>query len=593
MKTLRRLALPLFLLLTATCGLAQGGLPLDRLPPDTFFYVAWRGESALAAGNTNNSLVRLWSDPEFTSLRQSLAESILASSRTTAKPGEKEPEKEPPLTGEEIEMGLRLLGNPAVIGWAGLPDFSTLFSSAGQPRKASERGLFLIYDTTGKAELLDKFNAALAARRKQKPIESTYTFQGVTVTKSTSQNGADFDARVGNYWISSDRQDVAEALITRLTAATPPATSLSGTRTYQAARNFIGTGSLFELYVRFPDFTKIPATPAAAGFDFPAMLRALHVERMHGLAASVKLAGEATQFRWALLGDTSPGSLFDIFADSSASFATLASAPAGASFSATRFDLVRIYQTLRGALRAGLPPHQFSNIELVEGSIGSEMRMGIVDILGLFAGEFAMVELDPATSVDISNYIFVFTIRNHEEVLRLAHLLMASHITSEDSEGGATYLAVALPYTDPKTGAQRSRFHYFAVTPQMLVVGPRKAQVRETLRRLEAAASAPAGTPPAAGLLAGDPVFVRNRGQLPATLSAVGFTDMSKFPWESIFAEAVKQFQAQAQAQGKAAPAPPPDWLSTVPRLLWRYFHTFTSGWWKERGGVFMEVRID
>ena len=60
----------------STGGAAQRGLPVDRLPANTYAVAIWHGQAAVAKGLATNNLLRLWNDPEFLSTRKSVAESF-------------------------------------------------------------------------------------------------------------------------------------------------------------------------------------------------------------------------------------------------------------------------------------------------------------------------------------------------------------------------------------------------------------------------------------------------------------------------------------------------------------------------------------
>jgi hypothetical protein len=307
------------------------------------------------------------------------------------------------------------------------------------------------------------------------------------------------------------------------------------------------------------------------------------VERMRAVTASLNPTGTTTRLRIALLGDTSPGSLFDFFGESSTTFATLAATPAAASYSAFRFDLAALYQTVRTGLKAGLTPEQSGNIELMEGGVSTQMNMTLPEILALLSGEFAVITT--GTNPDLTeSSMFALKISKPEEVLRLARLLLGSSITNEESEGEVTYLAVATPYTDSKTGAQRKRFYYAGVSSHSMVVGPRKVQVKQGVARMAASGPAQAGT------LGADAQFQRVRAQLPPALSGLSYTDMTKYPWGTFVEALLKEIQSKP-GQDKSGPSP--ETIQGLPQLLGKYLHAVAGGWWKDRNGVFTESFIE
>src|SRR5690242_16400010 len=151
--------------------------------------------------------------------------------------------------------------------------------------------------------------------------------------------------------------------------------------------------------------------------------------------------------------------------------------------------------------------------------------MPVSDALGLMSGEIA--SFSTYSDDGTAQQLFAATIQQPQAVLRILRAVVGSMIVAEDSSGSITFLDIAYPYKDPKTGTQRRKFYYLAVTPQMLVGAPRKAMVRETVQRLRSPQDARA----AAGLLA-NPDFSRMRPLLPEKLSGLSGSDLAQIPWD-------------------------------------------------------------
>jgi hypothetical protein len=570
-------AVLLIIVLTGS-ALGQSPPPIDRLPLDTVFFFAWHGSAAIEKGRATSALLRLWDDPEMVAARQVLMERAARESTSAEAAGDK----------ERMQALWDLASNPFVIGFANSPDWKFLSAPAGADGKRTPTGFFLIYDRTGKADQLARVGALLAEKSAEKPVVTTFSFSGVTVRKETSSKRADFSAEFDNCIVVSDSQEVIEKLITRLKGPAP-VDSFTFSHAYQAAAAERTPDAFFELFARIPDLSKV-AVPPAQGMNFAAMLKALHLERVQAISASASLAGQGARMRGAVLGNTAPGSIFDLFATGNGEFRTLAAAPSGSAYSVMKLDLFTFYQTLRTAIRAGLAPEQASQFEMMEGMMGTQLGMGIREALQLIAGEVATIQLDSegngragaAAMLDPLRNLYVLSTDRPEEALKLIRLALASSITSESVEGNTTVLAVTSSYRDEKSGAQRKRFNYVGVTPKMIILAPRKAQLREAVARVTAQQG------PAAGGLASDSTFLQARNRLPHPLTALSYSDFSRIPWQAALEAVLKQ----AGEKDKLTPREQ-DALRAVFRVLPRYLHTAFGGYWKDRNGIFMESYIE
>jgi hypothetical protein len=572
MKALRFVGLLLFLPATLV---AQSTSLVDRLPSNTSAYVLWRGKPALETARLTNSLLRLWDDPEFAPLRQAITAQFFAG---VMKRAEKQS-----LTRQEMEDLLSLFENPGVLGFVGTPDLAAVSSAEPSGARALARpGFFAIYDTTGKAALHRKLMDRLREQEPEKPVLTTYEFAGTTVETAVRAKETSYRAYSGNFFILSNRKEVLEELIRRMQAADAKPDGILQNAAFQLAHTFTADGAVVEFFAQLPDLSKL-SFPPQRGVDLSALMAALHAERLHALAGSLSLVGERTRLRLAALGDASPGSLFDLAAESSPNFATLAAAPAGASYSAWRMDLAALYSTLRSALKAGLPAQQSGYIESLEGSLNARLGMSVTDVLNLFGGEFAVIGAEAGFASESLPALFAATIRRQADVLRLLEIVFAASITSEEREGDTTYLAFLAPYTDPRTGAQRKRFTYVAVAPQMLFVGQRKTLLRQALTRLSSAA-------PAAGSLGADARFMSGRAELPVKLTSLSYVDLARFPWEKI-SEAPLRGTPKSNPQSPSADSPAMDYKALAD-VLSRYLHTMVGGWWKDHNGLFGEVYV-
>ncbi len=170
----------------------------------------------------------------------------------------------------------------------------------------------------------------------------------------------------------------------------------------------------------------------------------------------------------------------------------------------------------------------------------SFLGMPIEDTLKLFTGEITSVT---SYSEDgAPQALYAVTIQKPEAVLRILRAVAGRMITAEDSAGATTYLDVAYPYRDPVSGTQRRKFYYAAVTPNMILVAPRKAMLRQAASLL----ASPAGAP--AGALA-NPMYQQLRTRLPQNLTALSAADLTQIPWDKLAANLETQLEQGAKKQ--------------------------------------------
>ena len=587
---------------------AQQAPPLDRLPADTTFFFAWNGIASVDKARATNPLLRMWDDPEFIAARQVLLDRMAREAKTAT-----------PAENKALQADLLdLAANPFVLGAIGAPN---LKPAAAKSAKAGAKplGFFFIYDATGKMDQLKRVLASQPKTTADKPVVTKYSFAGTEVTKEvrpakrsySSEDGssmsrevrpesASFSATVQNFYISTDSQETIEKLLRRFTGAAA-ADSVLTTAAYQAAGPHRAPDAFFELFAKIPDLTGLEIPPAQ-GMDFAAMLKGLHLERIRAITASGSLTGNSTRIRGAALGDTSAGSLFDLIGASAGEFRTLAVAPMGSSYSATRLDLLAFYQTLRNAARAGLNIEQQSQLEMFEGMMGAQLGMGIGEALAAVSGEVATISLDSdgngnggssgsealPSAYDPLQNLYAVAISRPDDVLKLVQLVAGKNLTNETREGNATVLAVTMPYRDEKNGVQRKRFHYIGITPNMMIIAPRKALLREAITR----ASAQSAT--TATGLAADSKFQQVRTRLPNNLSAISYADLSHTPWQFLFDTIIREAAANAAKDPSEKLTPQEEEaLRVLPRILSRYLHTSFGGYWKDKNGIFMDSFIE
>lgn len=543
---------------------AQTAPIVQRLSPNTVFYVEWRGNSFLAGAKQKNHVLQLLHDPAFAPMLTEIAGQM---QRGTLK-------NLGPAAAFVLPDLASFLDNAVVFGIVTNPD---AMKTAAPDKSASPFATFLVYDSTGKADLIQKWKA-LSALSSKTPVDVTkYDFGETSVEVRTTGKNASYSAQAGNYFVTSDQKQIVEDLITRFRSADAPATSVAQIAEYGQMRKYVGSDAALEVFARIPDMSQWNSADKNAK-SMIQLSKNLHLEKIHVMAGALNFDGEETHIRGAVLGDTSPGGLFDLAGASSAAFQTQTVAESGPVFSMTRMNLSAMYQLLHDAIVGNLAPDQSANVTAMEGAAQSFLGMSIADALKLFTGEFASTSVYAEDGTP--EQIFAATIQKPDAVLRVLRAVIGTMIVGEDSSGSTTYLDLASPYTDPSTHQRRRKFYYVAVTPQMILAAPRKAMLRQAMQRL----SPEAADPPPTGVFA-NPAYAQLRARLPEKLSGLSGADIGQIPLDKL----AQSLASQAPRSGNQQP---PDMSHLKLDVISRYIHITLSGWWKDSNGVYFDSYI-
>jgi hypothetical protein len=565
------LAAAIFVFLPSSSPLcAQTSSIADRLPPETVAYLRWAGKNFAGSAQEKNHLMQLLQDPDFAPFRDALVKASQGSGGKDTKP-----------TSFGFPEILSLLENTATIGVAVNPPVADAAAESDPSRIAAA---FLVYDATGKKALIEKLRALQQANAKDKPVVTTYNFGATPVEVRTTAGGSSYVAWAANYYLVADQKPLIEDLIARFRSAEKPASSVAQLPEYHSIRPYVGPDSTLEFFARMPDMKKL-LPPDKQDSPVARASESLHWEKVHVWGGGLSFAGEATRFRGAVLGDTTPPSLFDIAGASGATFVTLPALNPGPPFHILRLDLAAMYQLMRAAAMQSLTPQQTAGIPMAEAMAQGYLGMSVEDALHLFTGEFATqsVYFNDGTS----SQLFVVTIQKAPDVLRILRATLGKKIISEDTIGDTTILDLSYPGTDPISGKPKPQLYYVAVAPQMIFVASRKAVVRAALERFNAKSGGGSASIPFSSA-----ELNRMRTLLPEKLSGMSAVDLARFPWDKFFAQIAQQFNEQAKASNEATPQIA-DWLKLIkPEVFSRYLHAGISGWWKDANGIYFDSYV-
>jgi hypothetical protein len=545
---------------------SPGSVPIaERLSADTVFYVQWRGMAYLRDAEKKNHVLQLVQDPAMAPVWLTVANNF---QRNEQKQGNR-----PPVTLPEL---ISLLDNPFAFGVTA----NGSVARASMTGATNQYGNFLVYDDTGKTALIEKLKTVARDADGAKVEVTRYDFSGTTIEVRTAKKDISYSAQAGPYLVMSTQKSIIEDLITRFRNAGASSTCVTRLPEYGEVKKLVGSDSALEFFARVPDVHAWAAsdpknqTPAKFFSD-------IHVEKVHVAGAGLTFDGEATRFRGAVLGDTSAGGPFDMIGSSSAMFQTQPVLSDGPAFSVWRINVPAIYRLVRNAIITNAPPQQAAGFLMIESMSERFLGMPLQSALALLKGEFASV--NSYAEDGTRQQLVAVPIQKPDDVLRVLRAAASSMIVAEDSSGDATFLDVAYPYKDPKTGTQRRKFFYLAVTPEMLLGAPRKAMLRQAMQQLGARPS----SAPASGIFA-NVAYMQMRALLPEKLSSLSASDVAAIPWDKVIADLQDQENQAAQQSESAQPRDLSQLKLAAPAIP-RHLHMAVSGSWKDANGVYFD----
>jgi hypothetical protein len=565
----------LLLLLASRC-IAQAPLEPAQLPAQTSFYLIWRGTPKGELRQTN-ALLRLWDDPDSAPLRSGIVDLLLSDAN-------KEKDKLA-LTREELAEYTPLLDNALVLGYISPPEELPAVKMPA-PVPPAWNGMFFVYDRTGKEVLLSK--AVLRLRGSQSEVSklSEVTVAGVSALKVERKSGVNYWAEFGKFAVSAQEKTVFELILNRLNG-TGSGPSVTESVAYREAQPLLG-GGILEFFLRVPDLKKIVGVDrgtTVSAKQAATVVQAIKLESVHSVAGHVTLEGAKTRLSGAVLGDTSRGSLFDIWTEGQSNPASMALlSPDTVFYHESQINFLGIYSILKDAfLRGGQSSAPF--IAPLETAAQTRLGMSIPDALGLTTGEVA--SLENSSALDDSQQVRVLGIRNKPDVVKLLRTMMGDQIISERNEGTTTYVKISLRGGQSFAGVAQWNFYHLAVTPNM-VLGASKS---EPLQALLAPQAGNTDTVP-------PKIFLAARGQFPDKLNGISYFDLQKVDGPGMktrwLAETKKVAAAVKTPEGATSEKKLSDWLNTLnPDVFRRHLHTIIGASWKDVRGFHFDEWMD
>ncbi len=558
---------------------ARGQKTLDpgQLPKTTTFFLAWHGMPAGDA-RKNNSLLALWDDPDFAPVRSALLEQIEHGSARSQKASK-------PVTPEEFTEFAGLLDNELVLGAIEEPSPAKVSKGATVTAAHKWEGAFLVYDRTGKDVTLAKLLARTRGDEKDPPKISSESVAGIPAIKVERTSGVSYWAESGKYTFSASEPAVFEQIAawTKQTEGGPA--GLSETETYREASELL-KGGVLNFFFHLPSIGEMAGETSAAGFRLRPLLQNVRMDAVHLIAGNVSLSGARTRTQIAVLGDTEPGTPFDIWTDGSGESAAGAFVDSNTiSYQQGKIDLMGVFGLVKRALQSTAAAGQQGPMDFIE--IGAQSRLGmtIPEALGLFTGEFASTQANPA--LDPAKRVFIAGIHEKPGTLKLLRAALADRVTSERNEGDVTFLKVSEGGIHNSAGTASWKYYQVAVTADAILVSSRLESLKEILARRSA--SVANAQMPASWQTA--------RGQFPKSLNGLGFVDFQKIDWTAAKArwdaESLKAGTTSRSSTSSRTDVFSNSLKKLDPQIFPRHLHLSATASWKDTQGLHFDGWIE
>ena len=574
-----RFLLPRLSLFTALLALSAGSVfaqaPLEpaQIPGRTIFYLIWRGTPA-GEVRKNNALMSLWDDPDFAPVRAALANSMMNDAKNS--------KDKPSLSPAELATFATLLDNSFTIGYLPREGAPPKPATPGA-KPPAWNGMFLVYDRSGKEELLSKAIVRMRANGDEIPTLTEITVAGVKALKVERKSATNYWAETGKYAVSATEPAVFEEVLKRVTGKAT-GTSLAELATYREAKPLL-SGGVIEFFLRVPQIKEIAGDPDSASPYTKMLWSGIHLDALHVFAGRVSLEGARTRLEGAVLGDTAEGSLFDIWSSGEKQADSLSLiTPETIYYHESQFDLQGIFNILKRAL-AQPGSNTATLVTSVQSSVETRIGMTLPDAFALTNGEFGSLQTSPALEDD--KKLYFLGIRNKPDTLKLMRTIFSDKLTSEHTEGNVTYLKISLKGNQDAKGVAQWNFYHLAMTPNLLL----GASKTETLR----AAVAQATSPETASLPKNLQVA---RKQFPETLNSFSYFDLQKVDWPALQQQwAAQAAKSAATAKSNDAERKSKQWnqllLNVNPAVFPRHLHSITGASWKDATGVHFDEWVD
>jgi hypothetical protein len=550
--------------------LAQSNLDPGQLPKSTAFYLAWHGTPSGEARKAN-SLLAMWEDADFAPVRAAIVAEMMRSSAES-------PKAKATLTAEELSQYAALLDNELVFGYIANPNAAKLEATSGEAQHVIWNGMFLVYDHTGKEATLARLLLQTRMNEKDPPKISTATIAGISSIKIERKNSTTYWADDGKYTFSASEPTVLEQISAWTKHAIPEAGRLSQTAAFREAGDLV-KGAVVEFFFRLASVRGMDWDNSFAGFRLRPVVQSLQLEAVHSIAGHVALEGTRTRMQSAILGETAPGSLFDIWDEGSASPSSWQFITANTvSYQEGRINLAGIYALIKRAMQSRAGPGQVSPMDFLETGTSTRLGMPLPAAVALFSGEFA--SLQSSSTLDPAKQVSVVGIRDKVGTLKLLRAGLAERVAGERAEGDTTFLKISEGGMASAAGIASWKYYHLAVAPDVIVGSARDESVQETLAAGKSTITENTLVPL---------TWQQARKEFPKTINGLGFFDFQKIDWAAAKERWIansRKAPTSGETQRAAAGAFENGLKDLDVRVFQRHLHLAASATWKDAQGV-------
>jgi len=520
-----------------------------------------------------------WDDADFGPVRAAMIEARMSSSADSAK-------AKAALTRDELSQYASLLDNEIVFGYIVNPNQVKSSEAGHESQKNPWNGMFLVYDHTGKEATLARLLLQARMNEKDPAKISAATIAGISAIKIERKDGATFWADDGKYTLVASEPAVFEKISAWTKHATPEAATLSQTAAYREAGDLL-KGGLMEFFFHFPNMIDRNWDTSVMGFRLRPLIQSLKLEAVHSIAGRLGLEGARTRFQGAILGDTSTGSLFDIWDEGGTSPPSWQFITANTvSYQEWRVNLLGIYALIKRALQSTGGAGQPSPMDFVETQAATRLGMPLPDAIGLFSGEFAT--LQSSSTLDSAKQVYVVGIREKVATLKLLRAGLAERVTAERSEGDTTFLRMSEGGMASAAGTASRKYYHLAVTPGVIVASARDESVREILASAKTTHGENTLVPPA---------WQKAREQFPKTINGLSFFDFQRIDWTAAKERWIAESRKAPTSKGTQPEAARDAFANALkdlnPRVFPRHLHMTASASWKDARGMHVDGWIE
>jgi len=570
--------LGVLLLAAPVAAFAQSSLDPGLLPKSAKFYLAWHGTPSSEARKAN-SLLATWDDADFGPVRDAIIEAMMSSPADSAR-------AKAALTRDELSQYASLLDNEVVFGYITNPNPAKSSGTGHESQKNSWNGMFLVYDHTGKEATLARLLLQVRMNEKDPPKISAATIAGISAIKIERKEGTTYWADDGKYTLVASEPAVFEEVSAWTKHSTPEAATLSQTAAYREAGDLL-KGGLAEFFFHFPNIIDRNWDTSVMGFRVRPLIQSLKLETVHSIAGRFALEGARTRIQGAILGDTNPGSLFDIWDEGSALPSSWQFISANTvSYQEWRVNLPGIYALVKRVLQSTVGAGQPSPMDFVETEAATRLGMPLPEAIGLFSGEFAT--LQSSATLDSAKQVYVVGIRKKAATLKVLRAGLAERVTEERSEGDTTFLRISEGGMTSAAGTASRKYYQLAMTPGVIVASARDESVRKILESAKTTHGENTLVPPA---------WQKAREQFPRTVNGLSFFDFQRIDWTAAKERWTAESRKAPTSKGTQQQAAHDTFANAIkdldPRVFPRHLHMTASASWKDARGVHFDGWIE